>query len=99
VGRKASGAADDPVVVIVSVEVTADALVGVTDAGAMVQVAPVGQPLVTLRFTVPVNPDIGVTLRVEVPPCPGAEMLRGEGLAERLKSETATAVALEVDPA
>src|SRR5579862_8363100 len=99
VGRKEGGAVAGPVVVIVRVAVTGDALVGLTEAGATTQVAPVGQPLVTLRFTVPVNPDIGVTLMVEAPPCPGAEMLRGEGLAERLKSETATAVALEVDPA
>jgi hypothetical protein len=85
-------------VVIVNIEVTADALVGLTEAGAMVQVAPAGQPLVTLRVTVPVNPNCGVTLMVEFPPCPGAEILRGEGFAERLKSATLTAVAVEVDP-
>lgn len=35
----------------------------VTDAGLKLAVAPVGSPL-TLRFTVPVNPLVGVTVTV-----------------------------------
>ena len=85
------------VVVIVSVLVTGEALVGLTDAGEIVQVAPVGQALPTLRFTVPVNPNLGVIVIVELPLCPGAEMLMGEGSADTLKSETAMGVAAEVE--
>ena len=85
--------------VIVSVSVTAEAPLTVTEGDARVQVAPVGQPLATLRLTVPVNPDCGVILIVELPPCPGAEMLMGEGLADTPKSVTARGVAAEVEPA
>jgi len=95
--RTRGGALAEPVVVMVSVLATGEALVGLTDAGDMMQVAPVGQPLATLRLTVSVNPNWGVTVMVELPCCPGAEMLRGEGLADTLKSETATDVAAEVE--
>jgi hypothetical protein len=87
------------VVVTVSVSVTGEALVTLTDGEVSLQVAPVGQPLATLRLTVPVNPLAGVTLIAVVPVWPAAGMLRGEGVAERLKSETATGAALEVEVA
>jgi hypothetical protein len=53
---KAGGAPALPVVEIASVLVTAEVLPTVTDQGEKVQVAFVGQPLATLRSTVPVNP-------------------------------------------
>jgi hypothetical protein len=87
------------VVVMVSTSVAAEVLLTVTDGEAKVQVAPVGQPLATLRVTVPVNPLSGVTLMVDCPDCPGAEMLSGEGLADTPKSETVTVLAPEVEPA
>jgi hypothetical protein len=92
------GALAEAVVVMVSVSVTAEVPLTVTEGDASVQVAPVGQPLATLRLTVPVNPNCGATLIVALPPCPGAEMLMGEGFADRLKSATATDVAPEVEP-
>jgi hypothetical protein len=88
-----------PVVIMFSVLAAGDAPVGLTDAGEIVQVAPVGQPLTTLRLTVPVNPPTEVTFRVVVPVCPGAEILMGEGFADRPKSATVTATAAEVEPA
>ena len=94
-GRALEGA----VVVMVSVSVTAEAPLTVTEGDARVQVAPVGQPLATLRLTVPVNPNCGVILIVEVPPWPGAEMLMGEGFADTLKSVTAIGVAADVEVA
>ena len=93
------GALAAPVVVIVNVSVTGVALVTLTDGVAKVQVAPVGQPLATERFTVPVNPLTGVMLTAVVPFWPGAEMVTGDGFAERLKSVTATGAALEVEVA
>jgi hypothetical protein len=51
-----------------------------------VQVAPGGQPLATLRLTAALNPYSGATLIVELPACPGAEMVTGDGFADRLKS-------------
>ena len=50
-------ALEDAVVVMVSRSVTAEAPLTVTDGDESVQVAPVGQPLTTLRVTVPVKPD------------------------------------------
>jgi hypothetical protein len=50
------GVAEDAVVVTVSVSATGDALVTLTDGVVRVHVAPVGQPLTTLKFTTPVNP-------------------------------------------
>lgn len=85
------------VVVMVSRSVCAVVLVTSTEGFAKVQVAPVGQPLATLRSTIPVNTFSGDTLIVEVPGCPGAEMVTGEGFADRVKSETAMADAAEVD--
>ena len=87
--RSETGGAPAPaVVVMVSTSVTADEPLTVTEGEAKAQVAPVGQPLATLRVTAPVNPLCGLTLRVEVPACPGAEMVTGEGFAERAKSLT-----------
>ncbi len=84
-------------VVMVSASVTAEELVTLTDGDANVQVAPVGQPLVTLRLTVPVNPPAGVTLMVDCPGCPGAGMMTGEGFADSVKPETVIVVAGEVE--
>ena len=97
---RAGGALVGAVVVMVSVLVTAEALLTVTDAGEIVQVAPVGQPLPMLRLTVPVKPATGVTVSVDVPDCPGAEMVTGEGFADRVKPETLmVAASNEVEPA
>jgi hypothetical protein len=63
-----------------------------------VQVAPVGQPLATLKLTVPLNPFCGVTLRVELPVCPGAEMVTWDGFADTLKSVTVSVTCAEVEP-
>jgi hypothetical protein len=82
---------------MVSVLVTAEVLLTVTDGDESVQVAPVGQTPATLRLTVPVNPYCGATLIVEVPVCPGAEMVTGEGFADTLKSVTLTVVAADVE--
>ena len=87
------------VVAMVSVLFAGEAPLTLTDPGEIVQVAPVGQPLATLRLTVPLKPFCPVTPIVELPPCPGAEMLMGEGLAATLKSETATVVAPDVEAA
>jgi hypothetical protein len=76
------------VVVMVSVLVPAEGPPTVKDEGDNVQVAPGGQPLATVRLTVPPKPYCGVTLIVEFPVCPGAEMVTGDGFAERLKSAT-----------
>jgi hypothetical protein len=86
-------------VVTVSVVVTAEVPVTLTDGEENVQVAPAGQPLVTLRFTVPVNPYRGVMVIAEVPDCPGAEMLTVVGFADTLKSVTVIVVGDEVEPA
>lgn len=86
------------VVVMVSVLVTAEVPFTVTDWVESVQVAPVGQPPSTKRVTVPVNPYCGVTLRVEVPVCPGAGMVTGEGFADKLKSVMVIDTAAEVEP-
>ena len=63
------------------------------------QVAPVGQPLAMLKLTVPVNPYCGVTLIVELPVCPGAEIVTGDGFADRLKSITVSITWAEVEVA
>jgi hypothetical protein len=96
---RAGGALVGAVVVMVSVLVAAEALLTMTDVGESVQVAPVGQPLATLRLTVPVNPFCGATLIVEFPACPGAGIVTGEGFADKLKSETETVAAGEVEVA
>jgi hypothetical protein len=96
---RAGGALLEPVVLTVSTSVTAEVLLIVTDGDAKVQVAAVGQPLATLRVTVPVNPLSGVTLTVDCPDCPGAEMATAEGFADTPKSEMVTAVAPELEPA
>jgi hypothetical protein len=96
---RAGGAQAEAVVVIVSTSVTADAPLTLTDGDANVQVAPVGQPLATLRFTVPVNPLWGVTLTVVFPVWPGAEITSGDGLADTEKSPTVMLAAPEVEGA
>ena len=63
------------VVVMVSVLVAAEVPVRLRNEGEKVHVAPVGQPLITLKMTVPLNPYSGVTLRVVFPVCPGAAMV------------------------
>lgn len=85
--RSEGGAPAAPVVVMVSVSVTAEGPVTTTKGGVRVQVAPGGQPL-TLRPTVPVKPATGVTVTVVVPDCPGDEMVTGEGFADSPKSAT-----------
>ena len=87
------------VVVMVNVLVAAEVPVTVTDEGEIVHVPPGGQPFITLRSTIPVNPPCGVMLIVEFPVCPGAEIVRGEGFADSLKSATAIGTAAEVEPA
>ena len=87
-----------PVVTIFSALAAGEALVGLTDAGEIVQVAAAGHPLATLRFTVPVNPPTEVTVRAAVPGWPGAEMTIGEGFADTLKSAVLTETADDVDP-
>jgi hypothetical protein len=83
---------------MVSVLVPGAAPLRVKDGGDNVQVAPGGQPLATLRLTVPLNPYSGVALMVEFPVCPGAEMVTGEGFADRLKSVTVIVTTGEVEP-
>lgn len=39
---------------------------------------------VQVKFTAPVNPLVGVKVRVEVPDCPGLEILMVPGLAARV---------------
>jgi hypothetical protein len=82
---------------MVSVLVPGKAPPTVTDEGDNVHVAPVGQPLATLRLTVPPNPYWGVTLRVELAACPGAEIVTWEGFADRLKSDTVKASGAELE--
>lgn len=60
----------------------------VTDAGANVAVTPEGRP-VTLKATVPVNPDPGVTVAENVVLPPGATV-RDAGVEESVKSATVT---------
>jgi hypothetical protein len=86
-------------VVMVSVLLPAEAPPTVTDEGENVQVAPVGQPLARLRLTVPPNPYCGVTVIAELPACPGAEIVTGEGLADRLKSVTVIVTTPELEAA
>jgi hypothetical protein len=89
-----------PVVVMVSVVVTGEVPVTLKFWGETVQENPEvqGGPE-QVMFIDPVNPFRGVTVIVEVPVCPGAEMLMVEGLADKLKSVTLTVVAFEVEPA
>lgn len=94
---RAGGALEEPVVVMLSTSVTAVVPVTLTEGEAKVQVAPAGHPLTTDRLTVPVNPFCGLTLIVEVPGCPGAEIVTGEGFAETPKSVTAREVAADVE--
>jgi hypothetical protein len=58
----------------------------VTDGGVNVAVAPAGSP-VTLKSTVPVKPDAGVTVAVYVVPWP-ATTVCDDGVAATLKFDT-----------
>jgi len=84
------------VVVTVSVAVTGEELVTVTDEGETVQEIP-GAFTPQDRLTVPVNPERGAIVSVAVPDCPGAGMLIVVGFADTLKSVTVTVVVAEVD--
>ena len=83
---------------MVNVLVTADVPVTLTKGGEKLQVAPLGQPLATPKLTVPVNPFCGATLSIELPVCPGAEMVTFDGFADTLKSVTARVTWAEVEP-
>lgn len=55
---------------------------------------------VQLNVTVPVNPPVGLTVIEDIPDCPGAEMVRLAGLADRLKpGMTVTVIAAEAEAA
>jgi hypothetical protein len=51
------------------------------------------------RLIIPVKPPRGVRVSVEVPDCPGAEMLIVDGAADKLKSVTLTVTTAEVEVA
>jgi hypothetical protein len=83
------------VVVKVSVDVAETEDPGVTDAGANAQVTPAGRVAGTqVRFTVPANPFLALTVTVEVPDCPGPEIVTGLPPIE--KSGVASKVGHEV---
>ena len=88
--RNAGSALLAAVVATVKLLVTAEVPLTVTEEGENVQVDRVGQPLATVRLTVPVNAPCGVVVTVEVPDCPGAEMSIEVGFADTEKSPTAT---------
>jgi hypothetical protein len=79
--------------------VTGEDPVTVTEGGEIVQVAPVGQAVAILKFTVPVNPFTGVTVSVKFPDCPAAGMVMLVGFADTVKSVTLIVTAGDVvDP-
>jgi len=79
--------------------VTAAEPVKLSEVGERVQDPP-GMAVTTQdTFRVPVNPPRGARVIVEVPDCPGVEMLMVVGFAETLKSATDTVEAGEVEPA
>jgi len=82
-GGAGSTALAGPVVLIVSVAVTAVEPDRLKDPGEMVQDI-LSLVVLQFKYTVPVNPPRGVKVIVEVPDCPGAEMLMLDGLNERL---------------
>jgi len=86
-------------VVMVNVAVTAAEPVKLREGGATVQDPPGMAVAPQDRFRVPVNPPSGAIVMVEVPDCPGVEMLMVVGFAETLKSATDTVEAGEVEPA
>jgi len=88
------------VVVRVSVAVTGEELVTVTDEGESAQEIPgppPGPATAQERLTVPVNPERGAIVSVAVPDCPGAGILMVVGFADTLKSVTVTVVVAEAD--
>jgi len=87
------------VVLMEKVVATGEEPVSVTDDGVIVQVVPVGHTLFTYMFTVPLNPLRGVSVRVELPDCPGAGIVMVVGFADTLKSVTSIVIAGEVEPA
>ena len=88
-----------PEVVTVNVVVTAEAPSTFTDVEEKLHVAPGGQSGPTPRYTVPVNPFRGVIVIVEVPDCPGDEILSEVGFTARLKSVTVIVSGGEIDGA
>jgi hypothetical protein len=86
------------VLLTVSVAVAGEAAVTFTEEGESVQ-AKLACVVEQLRVTVPVNPAKEAVLIVEVPDCPGAEMLMVLGFADTLKSVTAIVATAEVEPA
>lgn len=87
------------VVAIENMAVTGEDPVTVTEGGEIVQVAPVGQAVAILKFTVPVNPFTGVTVSVKFPDCPAAGMVMLVGFADTVKSVTLIVTAGDVvDP-
>ena len=91
-----SMAAEGAVVETVNVVVAAAPLAGVTEAGANVQVAPLGS-VPQENFTAPLYPPTGITVSVVVADWP-ALIVAVEGEAETVKSgaTTVTETALEV---
>jgi hypothetical protein len=83
------------VVVTVNVADTVDEPDRLTDEGEMVHVAPGGHPEENAP-TVAFHPYRGVSVNVEVPDRPGAQMLMDEGLADTLKSAAVAVVATAV---
>jgi hypothetical protein len=86
VGGALRGGAGDteltgPCVVTVSVAVTAEELAMLTDDGEMVQFTPTN-PVKQDRAIVPLKPFRGVRVTVDVPDCPGAEMVKVVGFAD-----------------
>jgi hypothetical protein len=86
-------------VAMVNMAVTAAEPVRLSDGGETVQDPPGIAVTPQDRFMAPVNPPRGVMVIVEVPDCPGAEMLMVVGFAETLKSATVTVAGGEVEPA
>jgi hypothetical protein len=84
----------------VSVAVTDEEPVTLIEEGESAQDNPGAAPGKTQdRFTVPVNPYRGASVSVDVPDCPGAEMLMAEEFPDKLKSVTVIVPGAEVEPA
>jgi hypothetical protein len=72
-----------PVVLAVTVAVTAEEPLMVTDAGETLQLTSI-VPVRQDRFIVPWNPFRGITVIVEFPDCPAVEILIVDGFADML---------------
>jgi hypothetical protein len=83
-----------PAVLTVSVVVTAEEPITLTDAGETEQVS--AGHTAQEKFTVPAYPPRGVSVIVVVPDCPGAEILIVDGFADKLKLVMLIVVAVEV---